>query len=208
MKLSSDQLPLPNTIFLMGRMGVGKDYVGEALIEHRGFTKLAFADPAKQEVADRNGISCAELEANKEKYRPELQDLGHGKRLKNINHWIDRWKVEREKIDGPVVCTDCRHVNEAVFAIQQHDSVLIKVEVAKEIRDERLRQLYGEVDESLHYHPSEIECDHSPFQLILPGTIPYERICNVIAKQLVGWRQMGEPIMQIDRKTALQFKAG
>lgn len=61
----STPAPLPITIALSGLAGTGKDTVADALVTHAGFTKLAFADALRREVAhafelgDQYGILSA-----------------------------------------------------------------------------------------------------------------------------------------------------
>lgn len=48
-------------IGLTGPAGSGKDTVGDLLVAHAGFTKMAFADPLKKEVADAFDVELLDL---------------------------------------------------------------------------------------------------------------------------------------------------
>jgi deoxynucleotide monophosphate kinase-like protein len=59
-------------IGLTGRKGAGKDTVGQMLVEHYDFTRIAFADKLKEAVANLFGITVAEVEAMKTQPNAEV----------------------------------------------------------------------------------------------------------------------------------------
>jgi hypothetical protein len=62
---------LPITLVaLTGLAGCGKDTVADVLVAHRGFTKLAFADALRTEVADAFAIDPAYLTQRETKEHP------------------------------------------------------------------------------------------------------------------------------------------
>jgi hypothetical protein len=174
--LYSTQFSNDLDIFLCGKMCAGKDYIADVLVEQAGFVKLPFALPLKQEVADKHGITLEELNANKNKYRAELQELGGARRAENPSYWIEKWINARHEINNPVVCTDCRHVNEAAFGCTSFTGFVVKVHLSETTRLNRIKTLYGEVPDKLHEHPSEVEVDRCPFHLEFPGTCYRSRI--------------------------------
>lgn len=189
-----------HTICLVGKMCAGKDYIGQQLVRHCGYTRLAFADALKQEVADRHGITVDYLNNNKSVYRAELQQ--HGKDMRKIDpfYWVNKVQEMREKLDGPVVITDCRHVNEAEWGLTKDAnsrSIVLMVTVTEIVRRERATALYGEIPDSVWNDVSEKQQDLCPFNFVVPGELPTESIVNVIKKNVFGWVHSGRPILRI-----------
>jgi hypothetical protein len=60
----------PTIIALTGAAGSGKDTVADLLVKHAGFTKLAFADPLRQEVCDAFRSEPLELTRRETKEHP------------------------------------------------------------------------------------------------------------------------------------------
>src|SRR5262245_23947364 len=169
-------LILPKTIFLTAKMGVGKDWVAAQLVEQAGFTRLAFADALKAEVAEHLGISLAELAARKAEFRPLLQNWGVERREADPMYWVRRWAEVRALIDGPVVNTDTRFPNEGFYALQS-GGLLVRLTVPDELRIKRLTARDGRFDPAWFDHPSEQFIDHLPWQLSIdcsdtPGDYP------------------------------------
>lgn len=169
-------LVLPDTIFLAAKMGVGKDWVAAQLVERAGFTRLAFADALKVEVAEHLGISLEELAARKAEFRPLLQNWGVDRREQNPNYWVERWAAARAAIPGPVVNTDTRFPNEGFYALRS-GALLVRLVVPDEIRIKRLTARDGRFDPAWLEHPSEQHIDSLPWQLTIdcsetPGDYP------------------------------------
>jgi hypothetical protein len=128
-------------IGLTGKKGVGKDTVGQYLVSNYRFTKIAFADPLKQAVANLFGISIEEVDVWKDDreipyaevilqfgttqwswtWREFLQRFGTemGRETFSQNFWVDRWQDAwtQHSFMNPdntsVVATDVRFDNEA-----------------------------------------------------------------------------------------------
>lgn len=105
---------------LTGYKRSGKDTVADALIIHRGFSRVAFADPVKQlasrvyyQVTRRDSLH----QLPKELARPWYVGIGEGARgVLGERVWLDKAldQVEAFREQGiPVVITDLRYPNEA-----------------------------------------------------------------------------------------------
>lgn len=162
---------LADNIFLAGRMGAGKDFVAARLVEEAGFTRLAFADALKAEVAAHLGISVEELNRRKAEFRSVLQNWGVGQREADPLYWIKRWADARAQIPGPVVCTDVRFLNEAEYGMQI-GALVIRVKTPDTVREERLRARDGSFDPATLNHVSEQYIDRLMAHLELPGIMP------------------------------------
>lgn len=191
---SSDSLVLPKNIFLLGKMGAGKDFVGKALIEKLGYERLSFAYALKKTVADKYGITLEELDANKADYREELQSLGNSMRQSDLDYWVKRWKSQREAIAAPVVCTDCRHFNEGMFGVSDRDSLVVKVTTDPGVRESRLKVLYGDVPAERHLHPSEVEVDMAPYNIELCGVLATSEVVSGLKLLYLNWLHTGQKI--------------
>ena len=107
-------------IGLAGRKHSGKDTVHQAIKALHPTLKVArvaFGDPLKQEVASTLGITVADIENEKPRFRLILQWWGtEWRRHSNPSYWID---IAREHIikalanNDITVVTDVRFINEA-----------------------------------------------------------------------------------------------
>jgi len=129
-----------------------------------GFTRLAWADALKVEVAMAHGISVAELNARKAEFRAELQRVGVARREEDPRYWIKRWVEARARIPGQVVNTDTRFPNEGFYAIQS-GGLLVRLTAPDEVRLERLRARDGSFDPAALNHISEQYIDELPWQV-------------------------------------------
>ena len=187
------------TIFLLGEMCAGKDYLGKILCEELGYTRIALADALKQEVADLHNTTIADINANKAKYRAELQAHGEMRRKQNINYWVDQFWHARALVNGPVVCTDARYINEATSAtVGAEMTCVVRILVPKAIRHARAVAAYGEVPESIYNHPSEYQQTHCPFNVVINGTLPREQLYGAFVSSIEDWVSMGKPIFRQD----------
>lgn len=139
-------------IGLAGYARSGKDTFASALVEHLGFTRVAFADPLKnvlydlnppvhlvtgtglldftrtsvKEVVDHFGWDT--LKADTREGRPFLQDLGVAVRQHvESNAWVTAAMRTAEEAGGNVVFSDVRFPNEA-DAIRDAGGTLIRIE--------------------------------------------------------------------------------
>ena len=172
---------LPDNIFLVGKMASGKDFIAARLVEEAGFTRLAFADALRAEVAEHLGISVDELNAKKASLRPLLQQWGIARRRDDDYYWIRRWAERRAKIAGPVVCSDCRFPNEARYGLRS-GALLVRVKTPDGVRERRLRQRDGAFDPAWFTHPSELHVDSLPVQAEISGEMPAEFYVPALAE--------------------------
>lgn len=161
---------LPDDIFITGYAGSGKDTLGQTLVERAGFTRLAFADALKEEVAEYLGITVPELNARKAEFRTLLQEWGTMRGVEK-HYWIEQWRLRRERIAGPVVCTDLRFPHEAFFALES-GGLLLRVSVPEEERIARLMARDGRYDPAWADHPSEKYVRELPVHADVPGNLP------------------------------------
>ena len=140
-------------IGLIGRARSGKDTAAAALIEERGATRLAFADPLREialavnpmigtpalpgDLAPLRGVRLSTAiealgwERAKDmipEVRRFLQRLGTegGRAVLGENVWVDAAFAKVADVDGPVVFTDVRFPNEA-DAIREAGGLLVRV---------------------------------------------------------------------------------
>lgn len=111
---------MPLIIMISGYQGSGKDTIGRNLTTYYGFTRLAFADMLKDEVADQYKINRAlmdTLEGKAEPYdetrtvRDILLEHGQLRRNQDQNYWCNA-VMEKIKGLGRVVITDWRFPHE------------------------------------------------------------------------------------------------
>lgn len=162
---------------ISGKKRSGKDTAANYLIEHKGFTRVAFADPMREfllamdpivEVEptpeyEQDGLrvsAIVEMEGwEQAKAHPEvrrlLQQLGTeaGRKILGPDVWIEAANRKIRAIKGPVVITDVRFHNEAE-AVRGAQGYLVRVDRPS---------LPVSTDE----HTSETELDSYPFPLWL-----------------------------------------
>lgn len=117
-------------IALIGKARSGKDTVASQLVEHYGYTRVAFADPLKDAALATDPIVVNAMgepdslsrivgdygwERAKDLYpesRRILQHMGAAIRAIDPSFWLNAALAKAEAIPGPVVITDCRYGNE------------------------------------------------------------------------------------------------
>ncbi|MEV0444023.1 hypothetical protein AB0I84_41680 [Streptomyces spectabilis] len=128
-----------DNIGIMGRAGTGKDTVGGWFVEHRGYRRVAFADPLKEAALKADPViegpypryplgwtvrlsvlvEHVGWERAKDEYpdvRRFLQGLGGAVRAIDEDFWLRtavKRVVEENERGRPVVITDVRYPNEA-----------------------------------------------------------------------------------------------
>lgn len=185
---------LPHTILLVGGICAGKDYIASAVTAGSRHIRMAFADALKQDVANRHNITVADINKHKAVYRRELQEHGENMRKLNPNHWIDR--LHHDRVDSgnpPVIITDCRHVNEALWGVTLHNSIVVKVIVPEALRNKRMTALYGEVPPNIRSHASEVECNKCTFNIFLRGDLNENEILSTLLDKINEWKSIGSP---------------
>lgn len=118
-------------VFLLGDSGVGKDTAGERFVKE-GYTRVAFADKVKEEVANHYKCSLDDLHIQgpvKETWRPIIIDWAEKKREIDPNHWIreafkpfldsEGYFREGEKI----VITDMRRKSEVDWVLEEKKKI-------------------------------------------------------------------------------------
>lgn len=126
-------------IGIVGKMGVGKDYILTNIIipilkdKNKQYIQLSFADQIKVNVMTKNNIEFDQVYVNKtNETRRLLQTEGteNGRNVLGENIWInyfDNWKkvYESRGIDI-ILCCDCRFLNEYDY-IKNNDGIIIKI---------------------------------------------------------------------------------
>ena len=133
-------------IGLVGTAGAGKDTVANELVQMYGYTRVAFADPVRSALLavdpliPQEGLGAMRLSTavetlgweNAKRLYPEvrylLQRLGTDAiRAQTPNYWCDLAERKAAAVDGPVVFTDTRFINE-IKMIDGHNGVIVHVE--------------------------------------------------------------------------------
>lgn len=138
-------------IALGTRKQVGKDTVGNYLVEHYGFKRLAFADMLKKEVQSMlswQGLSYDPSdEQNKEKYRPLLIAYSELCRSLDANYWLNPIIGElydkKEKHKNWVI-TDMRYPNEA-NALRALGGIIVRINRKTGLPDEPTEKVGDEI---------------------------------------------------------------
>lgn len=176
-----------NDIWLAGRMGSGKSTIARALRDNYDFVILPLAYALKSDIALAHGITIDALNADKGRYRSQLQAHGEAMRQDNPRYWVERWQSQRDSLARlgveRVVVDDCRYVNEAEYA-QANGGVVAKVLVPDAVRRQRLEACYGRLpsDAELN-HASESDFDRLPVDHYCSGVVDTERV----ARDILSW---------------------
>lgn len=196
---------LPKLMGFCGLMGSGKDWYGKRL-EERGYVKVSFADPLKEEAAAELGITVPELEARKAEFRPLLQNLGGGRRAANPDYWLVRWweRVAPLLQAGKRVYTaDVRYQNEADL-VASHSGMVCRVWVPERIRIERLMRRDGEYNPAWMKHPTEVQ---------VPGLLVHAQVDGGVNEQFavnyleaVYRANVGQALREISTKREVPMK--
>lgn len=100
---------------ILGFSGFSKTGKDTAAVGLPGFTRVAFADALKEELAETLGITVEELETRKEEFRDAMVKLGAGRRAEDPRYWITKVEEKLVDISGNVAITDVRYANEALW---------------------------------------------------------------------------------------------
>ena len=129
-------------IIFSGKQYSGKDTAAKILMEELpNYKRCAMGDIIKIEYAKEHGITYDEIEQNKSKYRQGLIDLGNWGRHQSPDYWIQ--KIIEQK--GDIVVTDVR-VKHEYEVFKSAGAISIRVETARNIREQRGGALVGEDD--------------------------------------------------------------
>lgn len=172
-------------IGLCGKMGSGKDYIGQEIIIKyieeklkKKCLQLSFADQLKANVIVKSNIKYEDVYINKTmESRKLLQQEGteNGRRIHGENVWIkyiENWiKVFSKRGVDVFVITDVRFKNEIEW-VKSQEGYLIKLESPNRT-NHKLQQESGgneEIYKELANHYSETDIDNIPnkdFHLLL-----------------------------------------
>lgn len=122
-------------IGISGKKRSGKDTVFsmiDAITAHEvRTTRTAFGDQIKQEIADSMNITVADIDADKERFRPLLQFWGaeYRRGYCGDDYWIKKMRLAAATWYARdwLIITDVRFPNEAEL-VRELDGVLIRVE--------------------------------------------------------------------------------
>ena len=119
------------TVGLVGPIGVGKTTIAEHFL-HKGFKKLKFSDPIKEET-DRRQLPHT---------RKVYQDVGDSLREKFGNDYISRSLIDKSKENGDTtfVVEGFRNPGEIRFFQKLPSFILIGLNADPKVRFERLKK--------------------------------------------------------------------
>jgi hypothetical protein len=190
-------------IGIVGKMGVGKDYIYNSLIKEilesklKSHLQLAFADQIKVNVMSKKNIEYKDVYLQKtQETRVLLQNEGTeegrlGKLGKDIwIKYIDNWiKVFTNRSINNFVITDCRFLNEIEY-IKNKNGILIKI-IAPQRNIQRLFEESNgnqQVMDQIKSHYS--ECDLDQYSLLnydlLINNDPGEFNKDIVYKQILN----------------------
>lgn len=143
-------------IGIIGKLGSGKTFAAQYLIDVYGFQRISLATPIKEIMTRYLGIK----DKSHPDYRRMAQKIGTDWfRSEYPDIWIDYMiKTVKENPNINYVCDDVRFVNEATKLLQ-NDWRLIYLECNDQIRIERCIKRDGVFDPNTLNHPSETGVD-------------------------------------------------
>lgn len=179
-------------IGISGKMGVGKDYIGDMIkriMFDNNAIKLNFADHFKIEVCSKYNIKYEDVFHNKTKIsRKLLQSIGHDTKsefgddiwVRVLSNWI---RIHKERGEKNFIICDTRYLCEVDF-IKKSGGVIIRLDAP----NRNLKRLKDEnADDTIKNHVSEIELDNYKFDYVLNNDnndkLDYE-LKNIIVKIL------------------------
>jgi hypothetical protein len=139
---------MPKHVALLGKAQSGKDTVGQTLVRHAGYTRLAFADKLKDAALrvdpiigwthDDEAVRLAEeveyrgwesVKAEDPEVRRFLQEYGQTVREMDPEFWIRPVAAQIRNgtaLNMPTVVTDVRYLNE-VDALRELGAVVVRI---------------------------------------------------------------------------------
>ena len=187
--------PLPKLVLLKGKMCAGKDFIGDVLVRKAYYKRFALADPLKQEVADRHGITVEELNRRKSEFRSELQAYGQSQREKDPLHWVKKLVASVGAHKGRAVVTDVRYENEVAHLSGK--GLVVHVGLPEDLRRHRVKLLYGDVSAEQAAHSSEAEVMTAQHHIILPGNSYPDEILPLLWQAYAVWHWCGRPMQRL-----------
>jgi dephospho-CoA kinase len=142
-------------IGLIGKLGAGKTFAAQHLIDKYGFQRISLATPIKDIMSEYLGIR----DKTHPDYRRMAQKIGTDWfRSEYPDIWIDYMIKKSKEINHNYICDDVRFVNEAEKLIN-NNWILIYLDCPEDIRIERCKKRDGVFDYSTLNHPSETGVD-------------------------------------------------
>jgi dephospho-CoA kinase len=143
-------------IGIIGKLGAGKTFAAQYLIDVYGFQRISLATPIKHIMAEYLGV----YDKTDPRYRKLVQKVGTDWfRSEEPDVWINYMiKTVQENPDINYVCDDVRFLNEATKLIKD-GWLLIYLKCDDEIRIERCKKRDGTFDYNTLNHPSETGVD-------------------------------------------------
>jgi dephospho-CoA kinase len=142
-------------IGIIGKLGSGKTFAANHIIEKYGFQRISLATPIK----DIMGKYFKVYDKTDPRYRRLAQQIGTDWfRSENPDIWIDYMIDETKFSDLSYVCDDVRFVNEATKLLK-NGWILFYLDCPEQIRIERCTLRDGAVDITRLNHPSETGVD-------------------------------------------------
>lgn len=140
----------------IGKLGSGKTFAAQYLIDVYGFQRISLATPIKEIMAKYLNIK----DKTHPDYRRMAQKIGTDWfRSEYPDIWIDYMiKTVQENPNINYVCDDVRFVNEVTKLIK-NDWILIYLNCKDAIRIERCKKRDGVFDSNTLNHPSETGVD-------------------------------------------------
>jgi adenylate kinase family enzyme len=120
-------------IGLSGRAGAGKTTISKHLVEHFGYTRMAFGDPLKEMLIKAGLCTWEECYVEKTaRSRELLQKVGTEIFRKQIHtdFWVQQiaLRVKERPVDSKIVFDDLRFPNEAKWIRSFPGSMIVKLE--------------------------------------------------------------------------------
>ena len=137
------------------------------------FSDVTYYDPMGSKKTDR--------------IRDMLQKVGtdYMRRYVNDNIWVNAVEKKIKGFDGKIVVDDLRFPNEFEM-LRNNGFVLIRLHVSREVQEQRLKKLYGRIEESKLNHPSETSLDYMMFDYVIDADVPANEMLDNIRKLIGG----------------------
>lgn len=139
----------------IGKLGSGKTFAANHLVEEYGFKKISLATPIKEIMKEYFNI----IDKTDPRYRKLAQKLGtEWFRSEDNDVWVNYMIKKAKQSDSYLVCDDIRFVNEATKLLN-NNWTLFYLDCPTQIRIDRCRKRDGVFDYGTLNHPSETGVD-------------------------------------------------
>lgn len=129
-------------IIFSGKQYSGKDTAAKIMLELMpDFRRCAIGDIIKLTYGAQHDLTYEEIEKNKPVYRADLIELGNWGRAQDPDYWLKKI-IEQE---GNIIVTDVR-VEHEYEIFKAAGAITIRVEAARDVRQQRGGKLVGEDD--------------------------------------------------------------